>query len=100
MVFGGIVSSPRSTLSPLQALDLARVYLENADQIRDTKISLVLCHDTEISLSQAKRAAKHADDPSMKERIADVYIGLGTLLHDRGHHVEAQTSYKKAHKLG
>jgi hypothetical protein len=100
MVFGGIVTSPRGTLSPSQALELARVYLENANQMEDAKISLVLCHDTEVSLSQAKRTAKHANDPTLKEGIANAYIGLGKLLHDRGHHVEAQTSFKKAQKLG
>ncbi|KAK3828430.1 MAG: hypothetical protein J3Q66DRAFT_434963 [Benniella sp.] len=100
MVFDGIVTSPRGTLSPSQALELARVYLENANQVKDAKISLVLCHDTEVSLSQAKRAAKHTDDPTLKERVALAYIGLGNLLHDCGHHVEAQASYKKARKLG
>jgi len=84
----------------MQALDLARVYLENARQMTDVKLSLVLCHDTEVSLSQAKRAAKHADNPTLKEGIATAYIDLGRLLYDRDHHVEAQTSYKKAHKLG
>jgi hypothetical protein len=74
--------------------------LENARQVKDTKISLVLCHDTEVSLSQAKRAAKYTDDPTLNEGIATSYIGLGKLLHDRGHHVEAQTSFKKAQKLG
>jgi len=100
MVFGGIVTSPRGTLSPLQALELARVYLENANRMTDAKISLVLCHDTEVSLSQARRAAKYADDPSLKEGTATAYIGLGQLLHNRGHHVEAHTSFKKAQKLG
>ena len=99
-MFDGIVTSPRGTLSPSQALELARVYLDNASQVKDAKISLVLCHDTEVSLSQAKRAAKHTDDPTLKEKVATAYIGLGNLLHGRGHHVEAQTSYKKAQKLG
>jgi hypothetical protein len=100
MVFGGIITSPRGTLSPSQALELARVYLGNASQIKDDKISLVLCHDTEVSLSQAKRAAKHTDDPTLKDGIATAYIDLGTLLRDRGHRAEAQTSFKKAQKLG
>jgi hypothetical protein len=100
MVFGGIVTSPRGTLSPFQALDLARVYLENANRMADVKILLVLCHDTEMSLSQAKRAAKHTNDPTLKAGIGHAYIGLGNLLRDRGHQVEAQSSFKKAQALG
>ncbi|KAK3828314.1 MAG: hypothetical protein J3Q66DRAFT_394610 [Benniella sp.] len=100
MVFSGIVSSPRGTLSSSQAMELARVCLEDANQIKGAKIPLVLCHATEVSLSQAKRTAKHADDPTLKDGIVNAYIGLGKLLHDRGRHVDAQASFKKAQKLG
>ncbi|KAK3824987.1 MAG: WD40-repeat-containing domain protein [Benniella sp.] len=100
MVFGGIVTSPRSSLSTQQALELARVYLENACRAKDADIILVLCHDTEVSLSQAKRSAKHSDNQVERKRIGTVYIQLGKVLHNQGHSKEAQTSYKKAEKLG
>lgn len=98
MVFGGIITSPRSGLSPLQALELARVYLENACKVTDANITLVLCHDTEVSLSQAKRAAKHIEDNAVHDGIAAAYIDLGNLLYIRGHHREAQASFKKARR--
>jgi len=100
MVFGGIVKSPRGDLSTQQALELAKIYLENACKTRDPDIALVLCHDTEVSLSDAKRATKHAEDLNVRKRIGTVYINLGKLLYSRGHHGEAQTSFKKAEKLG
>jgi hypothetical protein len=100
MVFGGIVSSPRGNLTSQQSLELANVYLENATRTTDPNIALVLCHDTEISLSQAKRMANHSDKKTVREGIATAYIDLGKLLYNRGHHREAQASYKKAEKLG
>ncbi|KAF9351833.1 hypothetical protein BGX34_000329, partial [Mortierella sp. NVP85] len=100
MGFGGIVSSPRSYLSAHQALKLANVYLENANIVDDADVSLVLCHDTEISLSQAKKAIKRAENQLLVSEIATVYIGLGKLLERRGLEAEAQASYKKAEKLG
>lgn len=54
-----------------QVLRLAHVYLENASHETDPTVALVLCHDTEISLPQLKRAAKHTDDDKeASERIA------------------------------
>lgn len=99
-MFGGIITSPRGSLSPQQALDLARVYLEYACKATDAKIALVLCHDTEVSLSQAKRTAKHAKDNTVNDGVATAYIDLGKLLHSRSYHNEAQASFKKAQKLG
>ncbi|KAF9344458.1 hypothetical protein BGX34_005652, partial [Mortierella sp. NVP85] len=100
MVFGNIVSSPRANLSGRQALELANVYLENASTAADADISLVLCHDTEVSLYQAKKAIKHAENQSLVEGIATTYFGLGKLLERRGHSAGAQASFKKAEKLG
>ena len=100
MVFGGIVSSPRAYLSAQQALDLANVYLENANNASDAAISMVLCHDAEVSLSQAKKAMKHTGNPSLVDGITTAYTGLGKLLERRGHVNEAHVSYKKAEKLG
>ncbi|KAF9351068.1 hypothetical protein BGX34_000836 [Mortierella sp. NVP85] len=100
MVFSSIVSSPRGTLSPQQALKLAIVYLENACHADDTNIALVLCHDTEVSLYQAKKAVKRVEDQYVIKEIATAYIDLGNLLERRGHGNEAKVSYKKAGKLG
>lgn len=101
MVFGGIVSSPRGSLSPQQALELANIYLENACSTSDSDIALVLCHDAEVSLSQAKKSARQsADNQTVMDGIATAYVGLGKHLEARGHGSEAQASYKKAVKLG
>ncbi|KAG0229009.1 hypothetical protein BGX31_006364, partial [Mortierella sp. GBA43] len=100
MVFGGIVSSPRGSLAPHQALRLARVYMENAYKEQDADVILVLCHDVEVSLSQAKKGIRHSDSQALNDGIATAYIDLGNLLHSRGHQHEAKLSYKKAEKLG
>ncbi|KAF9345172.1 hypothetical protein BGX34_004971, partial [Mortierella sp. NVP85] len=100
MVFGSIISSPRASLSLQQALDLAHVYLENARKAIDPNIALVLCHDTEVSLSQVKRASKHANDANMREDIAAIYIELGEFLDAQGRKSEAQAFYKKSIKWG
>jgi len=86
MVFGSIISSPRGSLSLQQVLDLASIYLENARKTQDPNIALVLCHDTEVSLSQVKRVAKHTDDKAMREGMATVYIELGELLENQRSH--------------
>jgi len=101
MVFSSFVSSPRGTLSPKQALKLANVYLDNAYNEDDSDIALVLCHDTEVSLSQAKKTVKRTEDhQSVTEEIATAYMDLGHLLENQGHPNEAKDSYKKAGKLG
>jgi len=100
MVFGSIVTSPRSSLSPRQTLDLAKAYLEVAYHAIDPDVALVLCHDTEISLHQAKKAVKRAEDQNVIKDIAVTYIDLGNLLEKRDHAKEAKVSYKKAEKLG
>ncbi|KAF9345014.1 hypothetical protein BGX34_005106, partial [Mortierella sp. NVP85] len=100
MVFGSIVSSPRGSLSSQQALELANVYLETAFNATDSDIALVLCHDTEVSLSQARKSVKYEKSPTVAKEIVTAYIGLGKLLESRGHASSAQASFKKAKKLG
>lgn len=39
-------------------MELTSVYLENAGKTQDPDIALVLCHDTEASLFQSKKAAQ------------------------------------------
>jgi hypothetical protein len=100
MLFGSIISSPRDILSPVQALELANVYLENASKARDPYVAMVLCHDTEVSLSQAARGSKRIEVQVVRKGIATAYDNLGRLLDSHGHHDEAQAFYKKAGKLG
>jgi hypothetical protein len=100
MAFGTVVSSPRGTLSLQKVLYLAKLYLENARKETDPEIVLVLCHDTEVSLSQVKRAVKHAENQNLREGIAAAYIDLGNLLDSHDHRTEAQAFYKKSEKWG
>ncbi|KAK3809373.1 MAG: WD40-repeat-containing domain protein [Benniella sp.] len=100
MVFSGIASSsPRGILSPHQALKLANVYLDSAYNEEDSDIAMVLCHDTQVSLSHARKTVGHAGDQSVIGRIAIAYIDLGNLLESRGYPNEAKVSYKEAVKL-
>jgi len=97
-MFGSIVSSPRGSLSSQKALELANVYLETAFNAVDSDIALVLCHDTEVSLFQAKKSVKNDKSPTVTKGIANAYIGLGKLLESRGHVGGAQASFRKAEK--
>ncbi|KAG0227774.1 hypothetical protein BGX31_006852 [Mortierella sp. GBA43] len=99
-MFRGIVSSQREVLSSTQALELANIYLENACKVDEVVIALVLCHDAEISLTQARKAVGNGDDPTSRSGIATAYIELGKALDTRGLQHEAQASYKKAKKWG
>ncbi|KAG0226146.1 hypothetical protein BGX31_007387 [Mortierella sp. GBA43] len=99
-MFGAALSSPLGSLSSKQALELAKVYLENARSANDSDIAMVLYHDTKVSLSQAKKVIKRAEDPALIEGIASAYIDLAEQLETRGRESEAQYSYKKAAKLG
>jgi hypothetical protein len=100
MLFGGIISSPRDNLLPLQALELANIYLENACRTSDPYVVLVLCHDTEVSLSQAKKASKRLEVQAVREGVATAYGKLSRLLESHGRRDEAQAFHKKAEKLG
>jgi len=100
MVFGNVVSSQRGHLSPQQSLNLANIYLECAGKAQDTDIALALCQHTEVSLFQAKKAVKHADDQTMRRGFGTAYIGFGRVLDKQGRISEAKTIDKKAEKLG
>jgi len=84
----------------MQALELANIYLDNARKTTDPYIALTLCHDTEVSLSQAARGSKRMKLPVVREGIATAYVQLGWLLKNRRLHDEAEAFYKKAEKLG
>lgn len=107
MVFRNIILSHLSALSLQQALDLCNIYLENAYTTADRDISLVLCHEAKVALSQAKSADKkysthfkNTGYQSLRDGVATAYIDLGKLLEKQGYLDEAQTIYKKAEKWG
>jgi hypothetical protein len=100
MMYSHIISSPRGHLTPQQSLQLANFFLEHAAKTQDSDIALVLCHETEVSLSQTKKAARHTDDATAQHGIGTAYIGLGKILEGRGLQKEAKAIYKKAEKLG
>jgi len=100
MVFGSVISSPRGNLSLQQQLDLANIYLSNAFQVTDPDIILVLCHDTEVSLTHVKKAAKRVEHGDMRSRIATVYANLSDLLDSQGHRAEAHVFHRKSEKWG
>ena len=100
MLFGTIISSPRDILTPIQTLELANTYLDNARKTTDPYVALVLCHDTEVSLAQAVRGVKRLKVPVVRQVIAAAYVQLGWLLKSRSLLEEADAFYKKAEKLG
>ncbi|KAF9925808.1 hypothetical protein BGZ65_007563, partial [Modicella reniformis] len=107
MLRSTIVPSRLGVLSLQQSLELTNVYLENAYKTTDHNIALVLCHDAEASLSQAKIAARknriHPKDSAnqvLREGIIAAYIDLGKLLETQGYQVEAEMICKKAEKWG
>ncbi|KAF9355436.1 hypothetical protein BGX34_010485, partial [Mortierella sp. NVP85] len=107
MLSRSIVPTPKDGLSLRQALALSQVYLENAYRTTDHDIALVLCHDTEFALTQAKNANKRhplpPGDPeykNLRDGIASAYIDLGKLLEKQGFSAVAQAICKKAEKWG
>jgi len=99
-MFGTVIPSTLSSLSPEQALELANVYLEKGYSARDPDVAFVLCHETEASLLHAKKAARSAKNQTVIEGIATAYIDLGRLLEIHKHGNESQAIYKKGEKLG
>ncbi|KAF9349119.1 hypothetical protein BGX34_002021, partial [Mortierella sp. NVP85] len=100
MVFSSVISSQREHLPLRKILDLANLYLENACKSTDPEIVLILCHDTEVSLSHAKKTARKSGDESMNGLIAAIHVDLSDLLERQGHRDEATTFRKKSEKWG
>jgi hypothetical protein len=107
MVFRNIVPSHLSALSLQQSLELTNMYLANAYSTKDNDLALVLCHDAEIALSQAKSASKeypaHPKDTRyqmLREGVAAAFIDLGRLMERQGYQEKARTICKKAEKWG
>lgn len=93
----GFRPSRRTSLTVPKALKLANMYLDNARNEDDSDIVLVLCHDTEITLSQAK--PKNAEDRAFIQRIATAYNDLGKLLEKHKDMEVAQSMFKKERDL-
>lgn len=106
MLFQNIIPSPKSALSSHQALELASIFLENANKTNDHGVVLVLCHHADAALSQAEATLKKAsnctdpEEPSLRGRIATAYFDLGKRLNDRDHRNEAQAFFNKCVKWG
>jgi hypothetical protein len=107
MVFGNIVPSNLSALSLQQALELSNIYLDNAYRTKDHDVALMLCHDAEVALAQAKRAnrkypvhPKDAGYQALLDGVAAAYIDLGKIMESQGYQQEAQAICKKAEKWG
>jgi thymidylate kinase len=106
-MLSNIVPSHIGSLSLQQALELTNVYLENAYRTRDPDVALVLCHDAEVALSQAKKANRkhgtHTNDTKYQELqagVATAFIDLGKYLERRGYKSESVAICKKAEKWG
>ncbi|KAF9349027.1 hypothetical protein BGX34_002103 [Mortierella sp. NVP85] len=90
-MFGRKTQSSQGPLSPQQTLELANIYLEKASKTTDPDIALILCRDTEFSLSEAKEAAKHVKNQTVIKGIASAYIELKKLREGLRHTYETQT---------
>ncbi|KAF9352069.1 hypothetical protein BGX34_000212, partial [Mortierella sp. NVP85] len=101
MMYGTAIPSTLTSLLPRQALILANLYLENANKTLalDPAITLVLCHETEVSLRHAKKTARSAKDQPVIDGIATAYINLSRLLGILKHDSESQAIFKKGRKL-
>ena len=106
MLSRSLVPVPKNALSLHQTLELTNLYLENAYKTTDHDISLVLCHDAEVALSQAKDAKKLSSYPgetsyqALRDGVAAAYIDLGKLLERKGYPDVGQTISRKAEKWG
>jgi hypothetical protein len=99
MGFGITVVPTLGYLSSYQALKLANMYLDHACNECDPAVALVLCHEVEVSLVQAKKAARQ-DSHVSKGEIGTAFISLSQLLEDMNHHSEAEDIRKKGEKYG
>lgn len=105
MVFD-VVPAHRSSLTLQQVLDLCNIYLDNASRTEDRSVALVLCHDAEIALNQAKKASKKHPSPNdvehqaLRDKVATAYTKLGKLMDDHELQDKAKIFYKKTEKWG
>ncbi|KAI8363745.1 hypothetical protein B0O80DRAFT_421434 [Mortierella sp. GBAus27b] len=107
MVFHSATLSSRTTLSLQQSLELANLYLGNAQKTKDPEVVLELCNVTESVLSRTKRATKKPLSPNMQDEdralgdeIAVAFSNLAKLQESLGQSEKAQASYKKAAQRG
>ncbi|KAG0219001.1 hypothetical protein BGX31_011435, partial [Mortierella sp. GBA43] len=94
------VPSPKGVLSLHEVLQLTSIYLENATRvdISHSNVALVLFHNAEVALDQAKRSSTPSLDPDeqdMQKKIAAAYHNLGKLLEDHGLRDQAVAFYNK-----
>ncbi|KAG0234215.1 hypothetical protein BGX31_004637 [Mortierella sp. GBA43] len=107
MLFRSIIPAPKGHLTPQQVQQLTDAYFENAFKAIDHNVILVLCHNAETILSQAKGTTRKApgaptdnEVQAMREVIAAAYLNIGKLLENQGYQTEAQNFFKKSEKWG
>ena len=107
MLSRSIVPAPKNALSLHKALELTHLYLENAYKTTDHDIALLLCHDAEVALTQAKNANKKihprpgdTEYQVLRDGVAAAYIDLGKLLERQGYPDVGEALCKKAEKWG
>ncbi|KAF9203906.1 hypothetical protein BGZ49_005900 [Haplosporangium sp. Z 27] len=102
----GVFPPLRSNLSPRKAVDLAKVYLENARAAKDHDFKLRFCADAENALSQIKRSARktlkpniNVKDKELCNEIANAYDEHCMILSEcPGNAERAQISRERARK--
>lgn len=104
MGFDKKLTSFKGNLSTRQTLQLANFYLENAHKLTENSIVQVLCHDAELAITHASRAArwapKYAKDLDLRKNVAAAYSELANLQAVSGQLEKAQASKKHAEELG
>ena len=99
------VSSSCRRLSAQQALQRAKIHLEEAQREDDPHLILALCADTEHTLTQISRperkALLHSAEvlgQTLCKDILETYLDLGKILQSHGQHPRAQAVFKKGEK--
>ncbi|KAG0248439.1 hypothetical protein BG011_010272, partial [Mortierella polycephala] len=98
-------STPRGNLSPQDALEFAKIHLENARKSNNPNLISTLCADADAALSRIKRSVRKAlilsqsvNDQALCNGIVIVYVEHGKLFDRMGSRDKAQASFDKAKK--
>jgi hypothetical protein len=95
---GPITPSTSKSLSPHLNLRLVNIYLEDAYNQSHPSIVLALCHQAEVSLDNARKAARSAGNKSINEEIDAACIDLGGILKMHNYNSESRAIYKKVQR--
>ncbi|KAF9957304.1 hypothetical protein BGZ72_001942 [Mortierella alpina] len=100
-----LLETRRSSLSPQQALKLAKFYLASAGNADDPAIVLVLCEQAEVSLDNVQRpktsgAKEDVDYQAFREKVAIAYSKHARFMAKWKYPEKAQASRTKSEKWG